>query len=227
MNNETQQEGGASLKDELVAAFKAAIPAAPQPAQPQMTDDQIRQMLGYWRPDQQFIGGLFGDNAGDQHAQLLGTMFDQIEQMIDKRASVIAQGMLGDFYGNVKPHLDDAREVAESRFRERLFSGDGEAFKPYEKLLDKLMPQMQQEADFPRSRSEQIPYLHKKFGELVSQADPQFKGTTQGQRQQAAPVTPLPAFGGGAGGQGGAAKSVNPATATAPMSLAQVMGAAT
>ncbi len=225
--NEEQQPGTQQdLKSELVAAFKAAIPAQQQQQQaPQLTDDQIRQMLGYWRPDQQFLGGLFGEGAGEQHGQLMGTMFERIEEMIDKRATMIAQGLLGDFYGSVKPHLDDARGLAEERFREKLFSGEGEAFKPYEKLLDKVMPEFQREADFPKERREQIPYLHKKFGELVQQANPQFQGTTQGQQRQAAPVSPLPAFGGGAGGSGGGAKSVDPKTASAPMTLAQVMGA--
>lgn len=221
-NNNGAPADGSAITQQLVDAFKAAIPQAPPPQQPQLSQEQIQQMLGYWRPDETLVRNLFGESAGEQQTAGLSAMLERIEDMIDKRATVIAQGLLGDYHGTVSPMLNDVRELSQERFQSQLYSGDGEAFKPYQKMLEMVMPQLQQAPDFPQKRTEQVKYLQGKFSELVQQANPQFAGTTARQTPQA-PVAPLPAFGGGAGGSAPQGGSVNPATASAPMSLAQVM----
>jgi len=224
-NPQPQQQQAPPTTDmqQMIEAFKAAIPApapAPQP-QPQLSPEQIQQMLGYWRPDIAFAQQLFGQGAGDQHVAALSQLMERIEDAIDKRSGVISQGTLTDYHGTINPYLNDARELAEQRFQEQLYAGDGAAFKPYEKLLSMAMPQFQQAPDYPTKRVDQVKYLHTKFGELVKQVGPPSGG---GQQPQPAAPSGLPSFGGGAAGGGGGSAPVNPATATEPMSLADVMG---
>lgn len=225
-NNPQQTSAQTDNMQQMIEAFKAAIPApqVQQQAPPQLSQEQIQQMLGYWRPDATFAQQLFGPTAGDPHVAALSQLLERIEDMIDKRSGVIAQGTLTDYHGTINPYLNDARELAEQRFQEQLYSGEGAAFKPYEKLLSMAMPQFQQAQDYPTKRADQVKYLHTKFGELVKQAGPPAGGASQPATQQ--PPHGLPAFGGGAAGSGGSSGGpVNPATATAPMSLADVMGA--
>lgn len=222
--NNPQTSATTDNMQQMIEAFKAAIPApqVQQQAPPQLSQEQIHQMLGYWRPDMAFAQQLFGQGAGDQHVAALSQLMDRIEDAIDKRSGVISQGTLTDYHGTINPYLNDARELADQRFQEQLYSGDGAAFKPYEKLLAMAMPQFQQAQDYPTKRAEQVKYLHTKFGELVKQAGPSSGGAPQPSPQ--APPHGLPSFGGGASGGGSSAGPVNPATATAPMSLADVMG---
>jgi hypothetical protein len=220
--NNPQQPAPTDNMQQMIEAFKAAIPApqVQQQAPPQLSQEQIHQMLGYWRPDMAFAQQLFGQGAGDAHTTALGQLLERIEDMIDKRAGVIAQGTLTDYHSTINPYLNDARDVAEQRFQEQLYSGDGAAFKPYEKLLSMAVPQFQQAQDYPAKRGDQVKYLHTKFGELIKQAGP-----PSGAPPPQAPAHGLPSFGGGASGGGGSSAPVNPATATAPMSLADVMRA--
>lgn len=217
MSKETEA-GDPGFEERLTAAFEKAVAKSQPVTQQQPSEEQIRAMLGYWRPDSAFLQQLFGEGAGEQHQNAFNALMERIEEMVDRRAQVIAQGTLGDFHGSIQPYLNDARELSEERFRSSLFSGEGERFKPYEKVLDKLLPQFKGEKDFPQSRAEQVTHLHKKFGELV--------GSAGGSLQTPAPRTasPLPALGGGSGGSGGkAGGAVDLATASQPLSLAAVM----
>ncbi len=221
MNPPNDDAGATStIEDRLAAAFEKAVAKQQPPAAPpqQMSEQELQRMLGHWRPDNAVLQQLFGEGAGEPHQTAFSQMLERIEEMIDRRAQMIAQGTLADYHGSIQPHLNDARELAEARFQDMLFSGDGERFKPHEKILSKLLPTFRGEKDFPQSRAEQAKYIHAKFGELVGDVAAPAGAAP---RQQA--PTSLPALGGGAGGSGGAPKTLNPATASGPMTLSQVM----
>ena len=110
MDPNTQQQAPPTADmQQMIEAFKAAIPApAPQP-QPQLSPEQIQQMLGYWRPDIAFAQQLFGQGAGDQHVAALSQLMERIEDAIDKRSGVISQGTLTDYHGTINPYLKIGR----------------------------------------------------------------------------------------------------------------------
>lgn len=217
------------FRKELTAAFQAAIASQQPAAAPQaLSQEQLHQMLGHWRPDAAWMKNMFGEGAGEAHQTGFEQFMTAMENMIERRADVIARGVLADYHGSISPYLDDARHVSGERFQDALYSGEGAGFKQFKQIFDKMLPQMQAEADYPRDRSAQIPYLHGKFAEFARSVNPNFDPKAAASAPPASPakspVAPLPSFGGGAGSSGGSgAKPRDYATATEPMSLAEVL----
>ncbi len=230
-----QQQSGQSQSvtlTDLQAAMTAALsPLARQQQQPQpqqLSPEQIDQMLGTYRVDDNVGRLLFGDALTPQQLEALNMIVVGAVTNATKQAQLIAEHQAQTLYGHIEPHLNDAREYGQERFFGQLYEGH-DGLKQFDPLLRNMLPQFEQLPNYPKTgRKAQAEFVRKQAIELIKQTQQDFDPTGQAQQQQQTrgnrndsvqpaqptqnnsgqhrqqPITPtLPSFGGG-GGQGAA-----------------------
>lgn len=207
---------------EIAKAFAAAMQQnQPPPQQPQLTPDQLDQMLRTYRPDQALHDALFGENASaESRMAALGNLVQGIVANATAHAQVLANDYISQYHQSVSPHLEDAKYLSQTRFYDDLYK-DAPGLKQYEPLVKEYLPKFQNDKDFPQERDKRVSFVKDKFTGLMKQVDPNFDPVkvaqaAQGQQgshynspqqptQQptsAAPSLPALAAGASGGGQG-------------------------
>lgn len=216
-----QAEPGPDLVTSMTAAFTKALQSQQPPQQvqqPQLSEEQIDEMLKTYRPNNDLINALFGDGATpDTRMAAFQQMVSGIVENATAHARIIAEAQRRETLQAFHPHMQDLQEISTDRFWGDLYK-DSEGLKQFEPFLKTMLPQFQAQPGWPQSRADRVKHFKEVSVPLIKQFQPDFdpaKGGTvtsstpgQGQSTQNFSNSPpgvraqnLPSFGGG-GSQG-------------------------
>lgn len=229
MNPQEQQAPPVAISpQDLASALAQAMQqtqSQQQPQAPQMTPEQMAQLQKLYSPEQQLHDALFGDGATPEtRMQALGQFVDGLRQNWRAEAGLIADHTGQTLYGAIDPYLQDAREVAQSRFFETVYK-DHPGLQAYDPFVRQYMSVVESDPQFPKERDKRAEFARERVVQQIKQLSPQFdprvapapqqvshnQRPNGGQSQQ--PSQSLPSFGSG-GGQGPAAKAPQSASGT-------------
>lgn len=167
----------ASMDPNAMAQSIAQALAMQQQQQQGLSPEQIDQMLRTARPNQALIDALWGDNATpESRMQALAEYTQQIVANATAHAQVIASQYLQDYNQHVSPLLEDARYLSEQRFYGDLYEGHP-GLKQFDPMVKQLLPQLRQQAEFPKERDKQASWVREQFIQQLKQAQPDFDPT--------------------------------------------------
>jgi len=228
MDPNQQQAPVAISPQDLAAAMAQALQQANPPQQqaaPQMSPEQMAQLQKLYSPEQQLHDALFGEGATpEMRMQALASFVDGLRQNWRAEAGLIADHTGQTLYGAINPYLEDAREIAQSRFFDNIYK-DHPGLQSYDPFVKQYMSVIEQDPAFPKERDKRAEFARERVVQQIKQFSPQFdprvapvqQSSQQQQRpnggQSIQPSQSLPSFGSG-GGSGSAAKAPQAASGT-------------
>ena len=199
----------------IAKAFADALKQnQPAPQQPQLTPEQMDQMLRTYRPGADLIEAMFGEHANNEtRMQALQGLVQGVVANATAHAQVLADNYISNYHNQINPHLEDARELSQERFYESMYK-DAPGLKQYDPIVKEFLPKLQQDKDYPKERAARVGFVRDRVTGILKQTNPAFDpaqapvSVAQQQRpqqpshqsQQPSATPSLPALGAGASG---------------------------
>lgn len=166
---------------ELAQAFASEMQKLQQPMQqqqPQLTQEQIDQMLGTYNPDMSLVQALFGDDPERNQTRLeaLQNMIRGVIANATGHGNVLVQDYLGRYHQQQAEALEDARWLAQQRFYDDLYKGN-DGLRPYDAVIKNMIPQFEQMPNYPKSKADRASFVRDQVVALFKQTQPQFDPT--------------------------------------------------
>jgi hypothetical protein len=197
----------------IAQAFAQALrDNQPPPQQPQLTPEQMDQMLRTFRVGPDLVDALFGDNASpESRMAALSHLVSGVVANATAHAQVLADNYINNYHQQINPHLEDARELSQERFYTQLYEG-APGLKQYDPIVKEFLPKLQADPGYPKERAQRTQFVRDKVTGILKQTNPQFdptvgasnnpsRGAFAPTNQSQPSATPsLPALGSGASG---------------------------
>lgn len=171
----------------LQAAVKSAQPA-PQPQQQQLSEAQMRQMLGVFDFDPNWEMAIFGEQASPQtRSQAFMAMLNAAVTQAVQMSRVQTLNEMNQFYQGIAPNLEMAAHLDNRFLFEDIYQGH-EGLKQYDPVIRHMMEGFSKNQDFPQERSKRPDYIRQQMVNIIKQTQPDFDPTKgavpQGQQMQ-------------------------------------------
>lgn len=174
---------------------------AQQPAQePQLTQAEIDARLKVFRPDLRMAQRLFGEDANQEHVDVLQEMTNGIVEHLSTVMGYANQSMRQEFTQTYNPALELVREQKRTEFTSQLTSAYP-SLRGKEIAVRRVIDDLQARGYKPTDGNEAARVVAAEVESLIRTADPTFSLAQQpAQRQQ---TVRMPSLASGSGGGGG------------------------